>query len=167
MVCQSGHSEWISTTNGACFATRSGLFESCFCPISTCGRGADGHYGCQFTYLSYFIIYALLAALAGLSIAYYRYNKRVAAALQRKLPQIIDWKNVNDAMFGVYRADTEAAEEAAAGGVRSSGGNGKSNGKSGGEEMAPVRGGEATATGERAGLLCGGASGYGATGLKA
>eukprot|EP00744_Colponema_vietnamica_P023883 GILI01034697.1.p1 GENE.GILI01034697.1~~GILI01034697.1.p1 ORF type:complete len:160 (+),score=26.60 GILI01034697.1:62-541(+) len=105
MSCTAGHSEWISTTNGACFATVKGRFQSCFCPISTCARGSDGYYSCEFTYLSYFIIYFMVAALIGTTVAFYVYSKKISRANNKKVGSVMDWKHYTDTMFGVYHAN--------------------------------------------------------------
>eukprot|EP00758_Cryptobia_borreli_P006156 Tbor_TRINITY_DN5093_c1_g5::TRINITY_DN5093_c1_g5_i1::g.14089::m.14089 len=76
-TCQSGHDEWVSTSNGACFVSRNhNSFSECMCPISSCVKNTEtGVYGCEFTPFTQSIIAVLAGGLVILTLFTFYWKK--------------------------------------------------------------------------------------------
>lgn len=110
--CQPGHTDWVSTTSGACFVSaRGNSFETCFCPISSCVPSGDS-YSCEFTILSKAILIVSFVILLLLVGAYVFLVKLWGNDDKHSIETSVEafWA-YTDKMFGVYHANADDDEE--------------------------------------------------------
>ena len=113
--CRAGHSDWVSTTNGACFVSAHDYtFESCLCPISTCVGDGNGSYSCVFTPLSNTIMVMAGVLLVVLVVSYWVLMRVWGREDGHSIETSVEafWA-YTDKMFGVYHANAEDDEEMA------------------------------------------------------